>query len=637
MNILALKNMRAEMLPAHMDIANSIINEALLYKQGLEIAPPIMEGKCDIMQELNYQPKITPYRHQRIGVSLMHALRHLGLFLDCGAGKTGTVLLFLDLLQSHVLKRPIRALVAGKLMTLYSGWMEDCEKFTNLKCEVLWEPTNIHKTIVDRKALADNEVELSWLPESHRIFSGVFAPSDSKKCKNKSAVIVIDKRTGKRVFFSKGSVSKLYDEKKHRKFRLSWKETAEGQLVSDSLVATSEAVDNRRKTSIKERIAAAAEVSDTSPSLYVINHDGARIFAEDLQKVPWDVVVVDESTMIKSPTSKLFRCMCDIALHVPYRFILTGTPAPNGPQDLWSQMFFLDRGITLGDNYQVYLSNHFTKRRRVMGTREFDEWVANKSTLDWVASRLDGRHYRVALRDCADLPPLTIQTVDVYMNAKQQAAYDEMQENLITEIKGTTVEATTCLSKLTKLRQITGGFILSQDELVALEDNPKLDACVDFVADLVKANEQVVIFAVHVAEIEALTKAIPNSVAVYGKVGDEEKFSNIKSFIKGEAPVIICQPQSAAHGLTLVNARYLLFYSIDYSAETNYQAIKRVERITQKRAMFVYYFLVHKSIDRIIYKVIAKKIAAQSSLIDGLSAKDDEKEIIKQTLGVNAL
>jgi SNF2 family DNA or RNA helicase len=96
-----------------------------------------------------------------------------------------------------------------------------------------------------------------------------------------------------------------------------------------------------------------------------------------------------------------------------------------------------------------------------------------------------------------------------------------------------------------------------------------------------------------------------------------------------------------------VNARYLLFYSIDYSAELNYQAIKRIERITQKRAMFVYYFLTQASIDKVIYRVIGKKVAAQASLMAGLSnsnadsnadseplAKlsteaDDNREIIK--------
>lgn len=635
LNLRLLQQLGAQMLPHHAEIARKWLEEAERYKQALSSVPQILCGDIDVLQEFGYTPKIAPYKHQRVGVSLMVHLHYLGLFLDCGAGKTGTVLLFLDLLQKHVLRRPVKALVAGKLMSLYSGWKEDCSKFTDLTCDVLWEPTSTETKVLNRVPIPDDQVDPGlWGSPRHFVDKkpGVVARSYT-------TTLVFDQRTGRVVFLSKRSEFK---PKLHEKRKIVWRQTEDGEIIKGSVAHVVQQHRNLRKESISDRIAKAA--GDDSTALYVINHDGARMFAEDLAKVPWDVVVIDESTMIKNHKSKLFKALCGVALHVPYKFILSGTPAPNGPVDLWSQLFFLDRGITLGDNVHLFLEKHFTKVPMKMGGNEFTEWRANEHTLQWVAARLQNRHYRVALRDCADLPPLTVQVVDVYMTTEQRKAYEEMHEDLITQIKDHTIEAKTALTKLIKLRQITGGFVFPYTgaEPVAITPNPKLDTFVEFVNDLLLQKEQVVVFAVHVEEIRAILQAIPGSVGVYGEIKDEQKFKNIEDFRNGKAPVVVCQPQSAAHALTFVNARYLLFYSIDYSAELNYQAIKRIERIVQKRAMFVYYFLMHASIDRTIYRVIGQKVKAQASLIDGLSGDaasalrrgelDDVREIVRLLL-----
>jgi SNF2 family DNA or RNA helicase len=291
-------------------------------------------------------------------------------------------------------------------------------------------------------------------------------------------------------------------------------------------------------------------------------------------------------------------------------------------------MFFVDRGITLGDTYYTYMAKHFTKVPKKMGTKEFTDWLPNDHTIQWVRSRLEGRHYRVLLRDCGDLPPITVQVRDVFPTPEQKKAYKAMSDSLIAHIKDSVIEASTALVKLSKLRQITGGYVFDGDKnAVALTPNPKLDAFLDFITDLLVQGEQVVVFAVYTEEIKALLASIPGSVGVYGGISDKDKFANVDNFIAGKAPVIVCQPQSAGHALTFVNARYLLFYSIDYSAEMNYQAIKRIERITQKRAMFVYYFLMVGTIDKTIYKVLHRKISSQSALIDGLGPIDQESAL----------
>jgi SNF2 family DNA or RNA helicase len=228
----------------------------------------------------------------------------------------------------------------------------------------------------------------------------------------------------------------------------------------------------------------------------------------------------------------------------------------------------------------------------------------------------------------------------VFPTPEQKRAYAQMNEALLAEIKGHRIEATTALVKLSKLRQITGGFVFDNEGTpVALNQNPKMDAFMEFIEDLLEQGEQVVVFAVYTEEIKTLLEKIPSSVGIFGGISDKQRFANVDDFLSGKARVIVCQPQSAGHALTFVNARYLLFYSIDYSAELNYQAIKRIERITQKRAMFVYYFLMKGTIDKTIYRVLQRKITSQSDLIDGLgeaTGETDEQLIIDAYIKENS-
>ena len=92
-------------------------------------------------------------------------------------------------------------------------------------------------------------------------------------------------------------------------------------------------------------------------------------------------------------------------------------------------------------------------------------------------------------------------------------------------------------------------------------------------------------------------------------IGDFILFTaNIKKFREDEKTrVIVLHPKSAAHGVTFTMAHHLIFYSIDHSAEDNYQCIHRIKRAGQKQPMFVYTIMCRRTIDELIYKVIELK------------------------------
>src|SRR3546814_15956822 len=60
------------------------------------------------------------------------------------------------------------------------------------------------------------------------------------------------------------------------------------------------------------------------------------------QRFTPDVVVIDESHRIKSPSANVSRTAARLTRLAPRRLILTGTVMPHSPMDVWAQWRFLE-------------------------------------------------------------------------------------------------------------------------------------------------------------------------------------------------------------------------------------------------------------------------------------------------------
>lgn len=96
----------------------------------------------------------------------------------------------------------------------------------------------------------------------------------------------------------------------------------------------------------KERI---LKMLDEPADIYIINHDGVMVYEEALAEKRFQKVVVDESTILKSyhgeftqKGGKFGKALRNVSRHADWRVVMSGTPAPNGPEDLWGQFKFID-------------------------------------------------------------------------------------------------------------------------------------------------------------------------------------------------------------------------------------------------------------------------------------------------------
>jgi SNF2 family DNA or RNA helicase len=568
---------------------------------GIELGKRMIGGVENI-PPFDYDFKLTPFSHQRRGLYYLKFFNGAALFADCGAGKTAMTLWDIAMKYQEGKLRPSKVLVASKLMTLFSGWHEDTEEFTNLSSLVLWEPS---KTKVEKKG----EVQIVC--------------DHGPKPKGKG-------RTLKRVEYYHHSgepailaSSRKFNPRKHVAKQRQWKQVGDIKYGKETLTAIERI--NIRAENIKQKIAS------HDHDIHIINHEGLLLFERELTEREYDLIVIDESTVIKNPKSKVFQALMRIAKKTTYKRVLSGTPSPQGPQDLWSQFFFLDNGLTLGPDYDCFLSMHFDVI--TLGSHDAGTFSGKKiciiphgkngrtGTIEYVNSRLENRVFRCKLRDCVDLPPLRVQVKDVFLEDQQMKHYNSMKDDLFAEIDGERVDVTIDLAKIGKLRQITSGFILNREKEVkeVSKKNPKLQV-LDSLLEEIHEEEKVVIFAIYRCEIEMLLQKFGDkAVAIYGGASDVKKMEAQTRFREDPSiKYIICQPRSAAYGVNGLNkvSRYLIFYSIDYSADTNYQAIKRIERTGQERDMIVFYLIAKGTIDEVIYSAIATKDKVQQKTID---------------------
>ena len=80
-------------------------------------------------------------------------------------------------------------------------------------------------------------------------------------------------------------------------------------------------------------------------------------------------LVLDESHRIETPAARVTRAIHALRADAARRYIMTGTPVANKPEDLWAQVFFLDDGRALGSSFRAFRERFCTSLGRVHAHR----------------------------------------------------------------------------------------------------------------------------------------------------------------------------------------------------------------------------------------------------------------------------
>ena len=341
---------------------------------------------------------------------------------------------------------------------------------------------------------------------------------------------------------------------------------------------------------------------------------------EKLKEFDADMVIADESQRIKTYDAAQSKAMHELGDQARYKLILSGTPVQTAAIDIWSQYRFLDKSV-FGDNFFK-----FRGRYAIMGGYGNKKIVVYKD-LEGLIKKEHSIAFRVTKDEALDLPEQTFETRKIQFNQKEKNLYERIKKDSYAELDGGGhITATTVLTRLLRLQQLAGGFLVQDDaQKPQLVSRAKLDALADIIEDyVIGSGKKLVIFARFIAEVKAIMelagKVLPKElkqVAIYGDIKKEDRGGIVKQFQEDPNTVLfIGQIDTAGTGITLTAADTCVYYSKNFNYATYSQSLSRIHRIGQRNCCTYIDLEIEGTIDELISKALSRKEDMAKTVVD---------------------
>lgn len=314
------------------------------------------------------------------------------------------------------------------------------------------------------------------------------------------------------------------------------------------------------------------QILGTPADFYIINFDGINVLRNELAaRDDIRMCIVDEASAYRDFRTKRHKTARQILATRDYLWLMTGTPTPNGPTDAYGLAKLVNNAF--GETFTSYQS-------RVMTKVSMFKWVP-KTGSHAEAHRLLSPSIRFAIEDCIDLPPCTTQMRDVELSPEQAKAYKEMKRQLVLTLKaGQPITAANEAVLRSKLIQISCGAVYGEHREVHLVDAaPRLAALREVME---QCSTKIIVFASLTSVVKLLYKELKEEYAcaiVNGEVTHKERSEIFRAFQQDGSPrVLIADPGTMAHGLTLTAASTIVWFGPTDRTELYLQANKRIDR-----------------------------------------------------------
>jgi len=349
----------------------------------------------------------------------------------------------------------------------------------------------------------------------------------------------------------------------------------------------------------------------------IINFDGVGIVREEISKVGFDLIVIDEANAYKTVSTNRWKILAKLITPSTKLWMLTGTPASQSPMDAFGLAKLINPA-----GVPKYVT---AWRDRVMKQITRFKWVPKQTAQVDVFTALQPA-IRFEKAQCLDLPEVVYQTREIPLTSQVRRYYAELKNELLIEAAGENISAVNAAAKLSKLLQISGGAVYTDTkEVVEFDVSPRLNALMEVLEETI---HKVIVFVPYTHTIELVSKYLNSqgviNEVINGAVSARERSEIINRFQTQVDPrVLVIQPQAASHGVTLTAADTVVFWSPVMSVETYLQCIARIDRVGQKNSMTVVH-LQGSEAERKVYQMLQGKVNMHESLV----------ELYKQELGL---
>lgn len=350
-------------------------------------------------------------------------------------------------------------------------------------------------------------------------------------------------------------------------------------------------------------------VIESQAEFVIINFDGVEVVADAIENGNFDLIVVDEANAYKNAQTNRWKVLNKLVKPDSWLWMLTGTPAAQSPLDAYGLAKLVNpKGVPK-------FFNSF--KDMVMYKVTQFKWVPKPSALDTVFNALQPA-IRFTKEECLDLPEMTYVNREVVLTKQQQKFYTLMKNRMVMEAAGEEITAVNAAVNLSKLLQISCGAVYSDTGEVVEFDIKNRYAVLKEVIE--ESNNKVLVFVPFKHAIDLITaKLIEDGITaevIRGDVSATKRTEIFKRFQETPEPkVLVIQPQSAAHGVTLTAADTVVWWGPTSSLETYAQANARVHRAGQRHPSVVIR-LQGSNAEKHVYRMLDSKNDIHTKIVD---------------------
>ena len=367
---------------------------------------------------------------------------------------------------------------------------------------------------------------------------------------------------------------------------------------------------------------------DEDADIYVINPEGLKWLLETgkkrLSRLGIDTLCIDESSKFKRSDTQRFKTLRPFLPKFRRRWILTGSPAPNGLLDLFGQVYILDLGNALGEFVTHYRANYFSPTGFGGFTYKIDE--GGEKT---IYKKLKNLCLRMDAEDYLELPQVIPNKIEVELPEEARRVYDELEDEMYTVLQNEAeIVAVSAGVLTTKLSQVAnGGLYYGEGDVgekvrrrTQVLHEEKSEALADLVEEL---NGQPLLVAYEYGhDLERLLKTFGKSTPyIGGGVTDKQAAKIELAWNAGDIPLLLGQPAAMGHGLNFQegNCAHVAWYSIIWDYELYDQFNRRVRRQGNKaKRVFLHHFVAKDTVDEVKLQTLGWKHRTQKKLLDAL-------------------
>ncbi len=358
---------------------------------------------------------------------------------------------------------------------------------------------------------------------------------------------------------------------------------------------------------------------NTPADLYIINRENVCWLVDYYRNSwPFDMVVVDESSSFKSHSAKRFKALASVGNHIDRMVELTGTPSPNGLEDLWSQVYLLDGGERLGKRYSHFRERYFQPDKRGADGMVYS-YEAKPGTERAILDKISDICISMKAEDYLQLPDVTYHEIPVRLDAKSEKAYYELERKMVLQLPEDEEEisVTSAAALSNKLLQLANGAIYDEDRQVHEIHKCKLEAFLELIESL--QGKPALVFYNYQHDRQRLLETLSGTklrVRELKTTQDEDDWNERK------IDILLTHPASSAYGLNLQHGgNHVIWFGLTWNYELYSQANKRLHRQGQTEKVIIHHLVCIGTRDEDVMQVLQHKDDVQNWVMESLKAR----------------